>query len=77
MTVCRRKSFTITIKSFHNYAQAFEEDYAVRSVNNRVLDTVDDIMSSSFLAANFKATYGCYIRVEKMMMKNEDILLYI
>lgn len=43
-------------------------------VNTPVLDIVDSMLSSNFLAKNFKAIYARYICVDKMMMKNEGVL---
>lgn len=63
-----------TRQSVLNYARWFEEDDAVRFVTARVLDTVDDIISSNFLAANSKPTYPRYIFISKMMIKKGDIL---
>lgn len=35
------------------------------------MNIVDGIMLSNFLAASFRATYACYINVEKMMVNHE------
>lgn len=48
--------FTDKMQSPLSYARAFEEDYGVRSVDVRILDIEEDMMSSRFLAANFRAT---------------------
>lgn len=43
-------------------------------VNTYVLDIVDDMVSSNVLAANYRVIYAGYIRVAKMMIKNEFVL---
>lgn len=42
-------------------------------VDARVLEIVDDMMLSNFLAANPKATFARYIRVAKSMIKKESV----
>lgn len=46
----------------------------MRFIDRRVLDIADDKISSNFLAYNCKATYAYYIRVFKMMSKEEAVL---
>lgn len=55
----RETSFTDTIQSRFNYVRVFEEKHPVSFVNARVVEIVEDKMSSNFLNANSKATYAC------------------
>lgn len=46
----------------------------MRFVDACVLDVTDNMLPSNFLAANFKASYAHYIRVAKILIKNESVL---
>lgn len=72
--VRREIRFIGTIQSVLNYARTFRERYAVSFVNAHVLDIVENMMSSKFLAENSKATYAWYIHAAKMMIKNNGAL---
>lgn len=63
------------MQSVLNYVRAFDENYAVSFVDASVLDIDDDMTSSNFMAANSKTSFARYISVDKMMMKNEGIML--
>lgn len=60
--------------SLLGYAQTFEEDYDIRFVEVRIMHYLDDMISSSFLAASSKATCESYIRVRKMSFKHQGLL---
>lgn len=69
-----KATFKGTMPSLLSYTRAFEEDCSVLVVYKRVIDVVDIMNSSSFLAANFRATYICYIRNAKMVIKYQGLL---
>lgn len=52
----------------------FEEDYGLHLVEVRITNIVDDIMSSSFSAANFRATYARWFRVSEMIFKRKYLI---
>lgn len=54
--------------------QTCEEHYAVPFVNARVLDIMDEMMSSNFLAVSLRESYAHYCHVAKMVIKNEGVL---
>lgn len=57
-----------------NYSQKFEEDYSMYVVDNLGKDIVDKMMSSKVLAASFRATYVCYIRVGKIIISDDRVI---
>lgn len=67
-------TFVKTIQSLLSYTQVSQGDCGVRSVQTRTMDIVEDRMSSSFLAANYKSTYIRYNRVGKMIIKHQCVL---
>lgn len=54
----REISFTDTVQIFLHYRWTLKEDYAIDFVDAPVLDTVNDMLSSNFLAASSNATYA-------------------
>lgn len=69
----RKVKFTETIQSLLSYTRAFQKDYVLRSVNVHATDIVEDIMFSNFFAVNSGATYICYLRVSKIMIKHKRL----
>lgn len=54
--------------------QAVEEDWDVHFVYLLIVDIVDDMVFSNFLAANTTAPYVRYIKVKKMKIENNGML---
>lgn len=63
--------FTDSMQSLLTYSRSFIEKHGVRFFFVGIMDIVDDIMSSTFLAANSRATYTRYIRVHKVLIKRK------
>lgn len=49
----------------------------MRFVDMRKMNVADYMMSSNFLAANFRATYVQYIKIGKIMIKHEYMLFLL
>lgn len=64
-----KATFADKMKSFLSYTQEFKENCGVRFVHVRLMDILEDLMSSNFSAANSWATYVCYIWAGKMTKK--------
>lgn len=72
--VRREKAFTDSMQSLLRYVRVVKEDYGVCFVNERMMDILGDMMFSIVSAANFRATYICYISAGKIMIKYQDVL---
>lgn len=62
------------MQSFLSYARAFNEKYGVRFVGVRMMDVSDDLTSSNFLVAYFRAAYVRYIRTRKVMVNQKCVV---
>lgn len=68
---------TDAIQSLMSYARAFEEENCERFVDVCITDVVEDVMSYNLFASNSRATYIQYIRVSKVMIKHQGVLLLL
>lgn len=72
--MCREKILTNTIHTVPSYARAFQEYYAMCFVNPPVLNLVDYVKLSNFLATNFTANYAVYVPLAKTTINNKSVL---
>lgn len=70
----REATVTDTKQSSLRYARAIKDDYTKNFVDVRIFNILEDIMSSNFFDANFRATYVRYVIVSMMVMKNQGVL---
>lgn len=76
--IVRRKStFKDAIQSVLSYVRAFEESYAVCFVDVRISHIMEDIPSSNLSARNYGATSIRYIRVRKMKIRYQVVILLL
>lgn len=74
-TVRREATFTGTMQSLLSYAKALEENCGVSFVVVPLMDIVRDMVSSKFSAVNSGATYILNIRVCKVAIEHQAVLL--
>lgn len=60
--------------SMLRYTRELEEDYVVHLVFVRIIDILEDFLSSCFLEINSKATYTHYIRLVIMMNNQQGVI---
>lgn len=79
LTVIMRREATSTeiMKSVLSYARSFNENYGVHFFDVRIIDILEDMMFSSFLAGNFRVTYVSYISVVMMIIRHEGVRLFL
>lgn len=64
------------MESLLSNARAFVDGHGVRFVIVHILDILEVMMSSNFLACNSRATYIRYKRVGKMMLMKQGVILF-
>lgn len=72
-TVRREVTFTWTLQGLLRFAWAIEKEYAVRFVNVRIIDMLEEMKVLKFLAGSSRVTYILYITVEKKF-KHKGVL---
>lgn len=72
--VRRNAKISDTTQSLLSYARAFEEVFCKRLLDERLWNSVKDMMFSKLLSANCRAMYVQYIIVDKMMVKIQSVL---
>lgn len=72
--VQHKTTFLNRIQSRLSYAQVFEKYCGVCFVEVSMMNILEDVMSSSLLAVNFRGTYMCLIRARKIMIKRRGIV---
>lgn len=71
--VKRKAAFTDTTESSLSYAGAIEEDYSVRFFDMRILDFVENIMSSNFFVEISRSAYMPYLSICIKTIKRQDV----
>lgn len=56
------------------YARVFDEEYGVRFIYVRIMDSVNNMLSANLLTAHSRAIYVPYSRVVKTMRKHKFVL---
>lgn len=62
------------VKRLLNYTRAFEENYSVCIVDERMTDITEDMNFSNYLPVSSGVTYLRYTTVGKIMIKHNGLL---
>lgn len=73
MIVLREATFTETVQSSLNYERVRKKGRVLCIVDVRIIEIVDDMMCSKFLAATSRAPYVGYIMIGKRIMRHNDV----
>lgn len=70
-------SLTEFMQSLLGKAQVFEEEFRLSSADMCIIEFVDDVMFTKFLAASSFARYRRYIRARKVTIKYKKLLMLL
>lgn len=68
---------TDAIQRLLRYARAGDKDYGSCFVDAGIADIVEDMMSTNYLAANYKETHVRYNKVGTILINHQSVLAFV